>query len=411
MIAFVLLLVAFATCCCAGAPHGLETLLVSSYNDGNETSGFVRALRAAKISHDSWDLTTVFSDPTSCGRSPSWLTLDEKRGILYCLDEGLDTPNGSINTFKITRGRHGKIEPADNKETVSGPVSAVLYGPKHKQFLVAAHYTGSAVTTWETKKDGGIEYGEVFDFEMDAPGPDPDRQDAPHPHQAILDPTGKFILIPDLGADLVRVYSFDGKTGDLTAQSPLVAKPGSGPRHGAFFTWKSKQCKKRCTNFYLVSELENTVTTYSVAYGKGGNLTFTETAVISTFGDGPTPDGAAAAEILVSVRASTKLYEIILTCFSRITASSPCQTATTHLLPFPKEQTSNSSRTRWQPFPSRATAVSSLKTWRLQLAASRAPFHSTRRGTWSLLHTNTANPSSFLTATQSPVSLEVSLPG
>ncbi|KAK8184857.1 Lactonase, 7-bladed beta-propeller-domain-containing protein [Phyllosticta capitalensis] len=300
MIAFVLLLVAFATCCCAGAPHGLETLLVSSYNDGNETSGFVRALRAAKISHDSWDLTTVFSDPTSCGRSPSWLTLDEKRGILYCLDEGLDTPNGSINTFKITRGRHGKIEPADNKETVSGPVSAVLYGPKHKQFLVAAHYTGSAVTTWETKKDGGIEYGEVFDFEMDAPGPDPDRQDAPHPHQAILDPTGKFILIPDLGADLVRVYSFDGKTGDLTAQSPLVAKPGSGPRHGAFFTWKSKQCKKGCTNFYLVSELENTVTTYSVAYGKGGNLTFTETAVISTFGDGPTPDGAAAAEILVS---------------------------------------------------------------------------------------------------------------
>lgn len=73
-----------------------------------------------------------------------------------------------------------------------------------------------------------------FVFTLAQPGPNPSRQDAPHVHEVVLDPTGKFVLAPDLGADLVRVYSIDAVAGTLTECPALVAAPGSGPRHAAF---------------------------------------------------------------------------------------------------------------------------------------------------------------------------------
>lgn len=36
-----------------------------------------------------------------CAANPSWLTLDAGRGELYCLNEGLNTVNGSLASFLI----------------------------------------------------------------------------------------------------------------------------------------------------------------------------------------------------------------------------------------------------------------------------------------------------------------------
>jgi 6-phosphogluconolactonase (cycloisomerase 2 family) len=117
---------------------------------------------------------------------------------------------------------------------------------------------------------------------MSQPGPAGDRQSAPHPHQVILDPTGKFILSPDLGADLVRVFSVDSSTGQLTPCSNLTAAPGSGPRHVGFYVPSGDASQG--TYMYLASEIANTVTAYKVTYpgskkrdgaGEGG-LSFTK---------------------------------------------------------------------------------------------------------------------------------------
>jgi 6-phosphogluconolactonase (cycloisomerase 2 family) len=100
--------------------------------------------------------------------------------------------------------------------------------------------------------------------------------------------------VPDLGADLVRVFSIDPKTSLLTAETPFIAPPGSGPRHGAFL---ETNCE---TYFFLVSELENTVASYKVTYGEK-QLTFTEVYASGTYGPRATPVGAAAAEALLSL--------------------------------------------------------------------------------------------------------------
>ena len=125
----------------------------------------------------------------------------------------------------------------------------------------------------------------------------PERQDAPHLHQAILDPTQQYLLIPDLGADLVRIYGINEQTNKLTAMPPLQAKAGSGPRHGAF----SLDLINGHYMFYLVAEITSTVTAYEVTYSEtSSGINFSEIGNYSTLGTSKSST-VAAAEVVVSV--------------------------------------------------------------------------------------------------------------
>ena len=161
--------------------------------------------------------------------------------------------------------------------------------------------SGSSVSSWSILPSGGLELLQEFTFTLSHPGTDPDRQDAPHPHEALVDPTDSFIVVPDLGADLVRVFSIDPATSKLTESTPFNAVPGSGPRHGSFLV------SDGTTYFFLVTELGNTVTSYTVTYGEG-TLTFNEVFTSGIFGTEPTPEGAAAAECVLSVSFSCPYF-------------------------------------------------------------------------------------------------------
>jgi 6-phosphogluconolactonase len=68
-------------------------------------------------------------------------------------------------------------------------------------------------------------------------GPSP-RQTGPHPHQVVIDPSGRFALVPDFGADRVFVYRFDRATRTLSAGAGgpdyYATAAGAGPRRVAF---------------------------------------------------------------------------------------------------------------------------------------------------------------------------------
>ncbi|KAK5047602.1 hypothetical protein LTR84_006699 [Exophiala bonariae] len=249
-------------------------LFVSSY------SGEITSL-ALSESNGTVSLDTTFSN-AGCGPNPSWLTVDPSRGLLFCLNEGLTSPNGSLSSFTINR--NGSLTRVQNETTISGPVSGVIYGNSAgKQAIGLAHYTGSSLTSYDLDGDGQFHFGESFTYSLSKPGPDAARQDSPHPHEAVTDPTGQYILVPDLGADLVRVYGIDFETLNLTELSPLNAPSGSGPRHAAFYNPYSVASEDATTFFYLITELTSTIITYSVTYlPNGGGLTFTQTAQVST---------------------------------------------------------------------------------------------------------------------------------
>lgn len=137
-------------------------------------------------------------------------------------------------------------------------------------------------------------------FALAQRGPHP-RQDVPHPHEVHLDPTGQFILVPDLGADLIRIFRIDAASGRLTWCADAAAAPGDGPRHVKF--WKSADGRQQ--KLYSLNELGNSVSAWDVAYpstnsSSNGCLALARTQTLSTYAagtrGGPT---TKAAEIRV----------------------------------------------------------------------------------------------------------------
>ncbi|EKJ74922.1 hypothetical protein NXS19_008629 [Fusarium pseudograminearum] len=267
-------------------PSGL--LYVASY------SGLVTTLNLSLAAYrDAPVKLETLATTDGCGGSPSWLTLDWMNGVLYCTDEGIkDGKNGSLASF--TTNENGTLTPLTKLSTALGPVSAVAYG-QWDYGLAVAHYGGSAFTTWDIRNPANITSVQIQEYGLPKPGSDPSRQEASHPHAAVLDPTKRFLLVPDLGADLIHVYGVDEDDSlALSKLDPLVVAPGSGPRHVTFVVKETK------TFMYLVTELANTVVGYEVVYG-GGFIVFKEVWSSGIHGKGKDiPEGAAAAEIAVS---------------------------------------------------------------------------------------------------------------
>lgn len=132
---------------------------------------------------------------------------------------------------------------------------------------------------------------------MAGPGPVPDRQNAPHPHSVFTDPTGKYILSADLGADIIHVFSIDATSGKLTSCADVKTGGGEGPRHGAW--WVPKADSTDGTMLYIINELANTVTAWQVGY-EDACLSLKKTQSLATYPEGKSaPMGAKASEVQV----------------------------------------------------------------------------------------------------------------
>ncbi|KAK3625453.1 hypothetical protein LTR56_014292 [Elasticomyces elasticus] len=283
---------AVLTLLAAAAAVSATNLFVSDYG-GNITTFALTA------NNGTYALDQTFQT-TKCAPNPSWLTIDVNHGLLFCMNEGLTSVNGSLSSFTINHD--GSLTHVKNETTVSGPVNGVIYGNAAGQRGIAlAHYTGSEVSSWLLEGGGKFELNQNIPYTLTQPAANPARQDAPHPHEAILDPTGQYILVPDLGADVVRIFSWDSKSLDLKQLASLEVAPGSGPRHAAFWNPYAVTGAGSPTFFYLVSELASSVTSYAVTYlPNNGGLNFTQVFNSTTYGLLDLPEGNAPAEVHVS---------------------------------------------------------------------------------------------------------------
>ncbi|KAG6008842.1 hypothetical protein E4U54_008644 [Claviceps lovelessii] len=261
-------------------------LHVSSYS-GNITTLDLGDMPTTRV-----PLLRTVSSTNGCAGSPSWLTLDRTKSVLYCVDEGLTAANGSLSSFATSA--HGNLRRLDKVPTLGGPVSAVLYG-KGRRGLAVAHYSPGVLTTWDVSDPTKLSLVQSEQYKIAHSGPVQNRQEASHAHETFLDPTGSFILVPDLGADKIHVYAVPKPTNlKLKALPPISVKPGSGPRHITFAVRHGK------TFMYVATELANTIIGFHVGY-TGASVKFEEIFTIGTHGaHHSVPEGAAAAEIAVS---------------------------------------------------------------------------------------------------------------
>lgn len=233
------------------------------------------------------------SENTEGGPQPSWIDLDLK-GKAITLDEAWNTPNNSgLHTF--TLNSDGSVKhTAFNDIPRGGPVATQFYNSNKN--LAIAHYGGHGLTTWSLN-NGSFELLQNIGYENRTPGPKPQQQDGSHVHDAILDPTGQYVIFPDLGLDVTHVFCVDGSSGKLVEHAELKAPTGYGPRHATF--WKSGSK----TYLFIIHELVSKIISYEVTYVRSGGLTFKQVDEQSTYG--PTADPAvtqygAAAEIAIS---------------------------------------------------------------------------------------------------------------
>ena len=74
------------------------------------------------------------------------------------------------------------------------------------KFLIVANYASGTVAVLPVAEDGSLK-DEIQLMECKGPnGPHRIRQTSSHPHDIVFDPSGKFVVVPDLGLDRTFVY-------------------------------------------------------------------------------------------------------------------------------------------------------------------------------------------------------------
>ncbi|MBT2407794.1 MULTISPECIES: lactonase family protein [unclassified Streptomyces] len=203
--------------------------------DSTDQGGGHRAYIGSFTSGGGRGITTAAADPltgaltplaaTDAVRDPSYLAHDRRTGVLYAVSE---TGQGAVGVFR-TAGEG--LVPLGTAVHVGGA------GPTHLSVagrrLITANYTSGSVSVLPLAADGSIE-GPASVLAHRGSGPDADRQEGPHAHQALPDPTGRWVLSVDLGTDSVRVCAPDPATAALRVHSETALRAGTGPRHLAF---------------------------------------------------------------------------------------------------------------------------------------------------------------------------------
>jgi 6-phosphogluconolactonase len=218
--------------------------------------------------------------------NPSFLALSPDQRFLFAINEVKDFEGedaGSVEAYRIDEGS-GEIA-LINRQALPGPIPAHLAVDPSGKYLVVALYIGASYVVLPIGEDGSLG-APVDEVAQEGSGPNPQRQEAPHPHAVTFDPAGRYIATADLGIDKVEIFEL--QEGMLAKVSEVSMEPGVGPRHVAF--------RPDGTMLYVINELNATISAlpYDAESGKLGEPVATVSTVPEDF-----PEARSTAEILV----------------------------------------------------------------------------------------------------------------
>lgn len=242
---------------------------------------------------------TILANNTMPGTSASWLLPRcGRNGDVYAVDEfGSNTRLFRINPPAGDGDSAAAVETISLVQNATGSSGVVYleFGAGQTR-VVGSAYGNGTIDVWDTSAaDGSLKFMKqiVPGGEL---GPNRLRQEASHPHQAILDPTTRFFVANDLGTDTILVIDAEGDAFEITSRI-RVDPAGCGPRHGVFYPPKGL-----ATHYILVCEMLRLVQVYNVAY-TGGKLQMSQSQSLDTFPPDSPPKNmttASAGEIQVS---------------------------------------------------------------------------------------------------------------
>ena len=178
-----------------------------------------------------------FDPKTGALGKPEFVTEAEAPAyfILADGDRRLYTCNstGFVSAYAVADG--GRSLTLLSKVPSGGGDPSYISLDKTGRTVFVANYDGGSIAAWSLKPDGSIGARTAF-VQFTGSGVNPQRQTHAYAHSIVADPTNRFVLTGDLGADKVYVHRFNAQDGSLTPNDPasVSVTPGWGARHVVF---------------------------------------------------------------------------------------------------------------------------------------------------------------------------------
>ena len=231
------------------SPPDEQLLYVGTYTENGRTDG----IHLVRMNPHSGKLRLVQS--VNAGANPSFLTLHPNGRVLYAVNEVdnyVGKSSGGVGAFSIASDTGALTRRNQQPSEGGGPCFVSV--DRSGRVVLVANYDGGSVALLPIEADGSIAPAPQV-VKHTGKGPIADRQEAAHAHCILADPSNRFALSADLGADRVFVYrlDLDGKSLRHVEGGDAVMRPGAGPRHIAFHP--------TLPLVFVANELDSTVAT------------------------------------------------------------------------------------------------------------------------------------------------------
>lgn len=189
--------------------------------------------------------------------NPTFLTFHPQQMCLYAVNEMAESagkPGGAVSAFAI-EPKTGELAFLNQQSTLGNGPCYVSVDQTGRYALVANYGSGS-VCILPIQPDGRL--GEATDFvQHQGSSVNPERQEGPHAHCFIPDPSNRYAFAVDLGLDKILVYQLDLTHGKLKPNDEPWAQVrlGAGPRHLTFHP--------NGRYAYVINELDSTLIAFT----------------------------------------------------------------------------------------------------------------------------------------------------
>lgn len=189
-----------------------ELLLVGCFTTVMDHVSYAKGEGISLLSLDRENGELKLTDRYSSLEDPSYIWVDQDNSFLSITNNS--EGKGCLSSFYILQNR---IELHSNLVLDSAPFCHIYHSNKTGRSILSSYNEGRVVTS-----DGTI-------IQFTGTGPNINRQEAPHIHQAVPSDDEHFIYCPDLGTDTVWILKNDKE--ELKQVGSLKVPPGYGPRH------------------------------------------------------------------------------------------------------------------------------------------------------------------------------------
>lgn len=184
---------------------------------------------------------------------PAYFVITPDRCHLYTCNSG-DTfhgrPNGGISAYALNPAT-GALRLV-NAVSAEGMDPSYIWLDRRGAHVLVANYKSGNFVIYAVQPDGSLGARTALQ-QHEGSSMHPVRQPHAFAHSIMQDPSGRFVLVADLGIDKLMVYRYDEASGTVAPHDPpfVSVTPGDGPRHMSFHPngrW-----------LYLVCEMGNSV--------------------------------------------------------------------------------------------------------------------------------------------------------